>query len=313
MIRFSCPTCAKGLKVDAKYAGRKVACPKCGEKLRVPAAAEPKPAPAAEPEPEPPPAPPVPEPAPEPPPGAKGSIDDLFDEEFGEESPPEPAEPTAHETPPPEPPPAEPDPPPADPPAAEEPADSAPESPEGFETSPVDPAAAARVGSRERKRPNFTPELSAEEHEAWEKYIEDERRKRHKPAEDELDMTPMVDVTFLLLIFFMVTVSFQLQKSMQAEPPESEQEAAASASTEEEPEEEPIVVEVTAKNELFVDGRKVPLPEVGEAIAELKAAEPRLELKLEVDRAALHGTVVRVLDAAAAAGVTGVKRSSVGG
>ena len=311
MIRFSCPTCAKGLKVDAKYAGRKVACPKCGEKLRVPAAAEPKPAPAAEPEPEPPPAPPVPEPAPEPPPGAKGSIDDLFDEEFGEESPPEVPEPKAAE------------PPPEDPPAADLPADEVsdspaadekpPEPPEGFESSPVDPVAAARVGSREKKRPNFTPELSAEEHEAWEKYIEDERRKRHKPAEDELDMTPMVDVTFLLLIFFMVTVSFQLQKSMQAEPPESEQEAAASASTEEEPEEEPIVVEVTAKNELFVDGRKVPLPEVGEAIAELKAAEPRLELKLEVDRAALHGTVVRVLDAAAAAGVTGVKRSSVGG
>ena len=309
MIRFSCPTCSKGLKVDAKYAGRKVACPKCGEKLRVPAAAEPKPAPAEEP----PPAPPEPDPEPSPPPpeSAKGSIDDLFDEEFGEESPQDTPESKAAE-PPPEEPSA------ADPPADEVPESSTveeepPEPPEGFESSPIDPVAAARVGNREKKRPKFTPELSEEEYEAWEKYIEDERRKRQKPAEDELDMTPMVDVTFLLLIFFMVTVSFQLQKSMQAEPPESEQEAAASASTEEEPEEEPIVVEVTAKNELFVDGRKVPLPEVGEAIAELKAAEPRLELKLEVDRAALHGTVVQVLDAAAAAGVTGVKRSSVGG
>ena len=33
--------------------------------------------------------------------------------------------------------------------------------------------------------------------------------------EDELDMTPMVDVTFLLLIFFMVTASFTIQKSLQ--------------------------------------------------------------------------------------------------
>ncbi len=36
--------------------------------------------------------------------------------------------------------------------------------------------------------------------------------------EDELDMTPMVDVTFLLLIFFMVTASFTLQKSIQQPP-----------------------------------------------------------------------------------------------
>lgn len=40
--------------------------------------------------------------------------------------------------------------------------------------------------------------------------------KREKRKEDELDMTPMVDVTFLLLIFFMVTASFSLQKSIRS-------------------------------------------------------------------------------------------------
>jgi len=40
--------------------------------------------------------------------------------------------------------------------------------------------------------------------------------KREKRKEDELDMTPMVDVTFLLLIFFMVTASFSLQKSIES-------------------------------------------------------------------------------------------------
>lgn len=39
--------------------------------------------------------------------------------------------------------------------------------------------------------------------------------KRAKRDEEELDMTPMVDVTFLLLIFFMVTAAFSLQKSIQ--------------------------------------------------------------------------------------------------
>lgn len=41
--------------------------------------------------------------------------------------------------------------------------------------------------------------------------------------EDELDMTPMVDVTFLLLIFFMVTASFTLVKSLEQPPAKSDQ------------------------------------------------------------------------------------------
>lgn len=44
--------------------------------------------------------------------------------------------------------------------------------------------------------------------------INDGMRPRQKRDQGELDMTPMVDVTFLLLIFFMVTASFSLQKSI---------------------------------------------------------------------------------------------------
>jgi biopolymer transport protein ExbD len=52
------------------------------------------------------------------------------------------------------------------------------------------------------------PEEIPEEEQAW--------ATEKKPIpEDEMDMTPMVDVTFLLLIFFMVTASFTLQKSLE--------------------------------------------------------------------------------------------------
>lgn len=43
-----------------------------------------------------------------------------------------------------------------------------------------------------------------------------------KPSGEDMDMTPMVDVTFLLLIFFMVTASFSVQKSVQRPPPREE-------------------------------------------------------------------------------------------
>ncbi len=57
--------------------------------------------------------------------------------------------------------------------------------------------------------------------------------KKEPIPEDELDMTPMVDVTFLLLIFFMVTASFTLQKSM-PQPPASSDEASMNVQEEEE-------------------------------------------------------------------------------
>ncbi|MGI9516823.1 MAG: ExbD/TolR family protein [Pirellulaceae bacterium] len=60
-------------------------------------------------------------------------------------------------------------------------------------------------------------------------------------VEDELDMTPMVDVVFLLLIFFMVTASFTLQKSI-AQPPVPDDEP--STIVEEVPEDEDQYVEV---------------------------------------------------------------------
>ncbi len=58
---------------------------------------------------------------------------------------------------------------------------------------------------------------------------------RPQREQDELDMTPMVDVTFLLLIFFMVTASFSLQKSI--EMPQQQTDAPSTQAIEEDPEE----------------------------------------------------------------------------
>ncbi len=64
---------------------------------------------------------------------------------------------------------------------------------------------------------------------------DDDVMKREQRAEDELDMTPMVDVTFLLLIFFVVTASFQLQKSIMM--PRQQTDAPSTSAVEEDPEE----------------------------------------------------------------------------
>lgn len=62
---------------------------------------------------------------------------------------------------------------------------------------------------------------------------------RQKRAEEEMDMTPMVDVTFLLLIFFMVTAAFSLQKSI--EMPRQQTDAPSTSVVEEESEDKDMV------------------------------------------------------------------------
>ncbi|MDA1179484.1 MAG: biopolymer transporter ExbD [Planctomycetota bacterium] len=68
---------------------------------------------------------------------------------------------------------------------------------------------------------------------------------RRKPADDEgeMDTTPMVDVTFLLLIFFMVTAAFAAQKSFEIPTPNPDQPSTQVALIED-PEDDPTVVTV---------------------------------------------------------------------
>lgn len=78
-------------------------------------------------------------------------------------------------------------------------------------------------------------------------------KQREASAEDDLDMTPMVDVTFLLLIFFMITAAFAMQKSFKVPTPRSDQ-VSSNARPLEELEEDPdfVVVRVDEFNTFHV-------------------------------------------------------------
>ncbi|MEQ8846887.1 biopolymer transporter ExbD [Botrimarina sp.] len=76
------------------------------------------------------------------------------------------------------------------------------------------------------------------------------KRARAQQEEDDLDMTPMVDVTFLLLIFFMITAAFALQKAIAVPPVEEEEEATAMSM--DDLEDDSIVVRVDGDNVYWV-------------------------------------------------------------
>ncbi len=124
---------------------------------------------------------------------------------------------------------------------------------------------------------------------------------------DDLDMTPMVDVVFLLLIFFMVTASFTLQKSIEQPPSKIED---PSTNVIEDPQDEDDYVEVIIDqtNTYYVtsrDAEEVEAPSDREMRDRMRDAKrttgaPRLIINAHVD--SKHQKVVTVWDAGNAAG-----------
>ena len=139
--------------------------------------------------------------------------------------------------------------------------------------------------------------------------------RRRKLEFEEMDLTPMVDVTFLLLIFFMITASFTLHKALAVPPPESEQDGARqSIQTLDDLLNDSIKVEVDEKNELVVDDE--PLA-AGADLAALLQDKMRVGQKAELiviaNAEAHHETVVRVVDAANEAGMQRIRLTTRGG
>ena len=134
-------------------------------------------------------------------------------------------------------------------------------------------------------------------------------------ADDQVDMTPMVDVTFLLLIFFMITAAFALQKSIEV-PAASE--GASQKQTVEDLEQDSLVIRVDGDNVYWVgapqwsaERRAASVPEM---MAQLRAARADENgtfvlnrLLVEANGDATHDRVVAALDAGVGAGMEEIR------
>ena len=138
-------------------------------------------------------------------------------------------------------------------------------------------------------------------------------------VEAEMDMTPMVDVTFLLLIFFMVTASFSLQKSMQIPTPEKDE---ASTQHQEQPEEEADVITIRVDQyntyQVITADDEIEAPSEQELLIQLRNARlsgingvvPNSVIVL-ANGEARHDKVVFAIDAAGEVGIENVKITTV--
>jgi biopolymer transport protein ExbD len=136
-----------------------------------------------------------------------------------------------------------------------------------------------------------------------------------RSSDDKMDMTPMVDITFLLLIFFMVTAAYSLQRSIEVPPPDQQQSATQARTLEEiEQDDDYVIVEIHADNRIFVNDKFAPsehelLVRLREEREGLPGSDSRGPSSLLVlaDGDCRHETVVKALDAGNAVGMVNVR------
>jgi biopolymer transport protein ExbD len=124
------------------------------------------------------------------------------------------------------------------------------------------------------------------------------RRRTREQEESEIDITPMLDVVFIMLIFFIVTASFVKEAGIDVNRPD--------ASTAEVKEKGNILVAITDSNQVWIDRRQVDVRSVRANIERLRAENPEGSVVIQADKNSKNGLLVKVMDAARLAGVENV-------
>ena len=125
------------------------------------------------------------------------------------------------------------------------------------------------------------------------------RRKRSRGEEEtEINLTPMLDVTFIMLIFFIVTASFVKEAGIDVTRPP--------AATAERKERGNILVAITENDQIWIDRRMVDPRALRANIERLHAENPQGAVVIQADKNSKNGLLVQVMDAARLAGVSNV-------
>lgn len=110
-----------------------------------------------------------------------------------------------------------------------------------------------------------------------------------------IDLTPMLDVVFIMLIFFIVTASFVKESGIDVNRPE--------AATAVKKDRANILIAISDKNEIWINKRRIDERAVQANIERLYAENPQGSVVIQADRKATTDTLIKVMDASRAAGV----------
>lgn len=123
----------------------------------------------------------------------------------------------------------------------------------------------------------------------------------HEIVQEEdtsIDLTPMLDVVFIMLIFFIVTASFVKESGIDVNKPE--------AKTSVKKEKANILVAISSNDEVWVDERRVDIRSLPAVIERLKAENAHGSVVVQADEDSTNKRLVEVMDASRLAGIDNV-------
>lgn len=119
------------------------------------------------------------------------------------------------------------------------------------------------------------------------KFVEEE--------ESPIDLTPMLDVVFILLIFFIVTASFVKESGIDVNKPQAQSAVQKELAN--------IFIAINEHDEIWIDKRKADVRSLRAIIERLNAENPQSSIVIQADKRSTNEKLVHVMDAARQAGI----------
>ena len=125
-------------------------------------------------------------------------------------------------------------------------------------------------------------------------------RKRHSRTDEEsaVDMTPMLDIVFIMLIFFIVTTSFVKESGVTVSRPTAESAVEDKKGN--------IMVAIKPNGEIWIDKRSVDVRSVRANVEKLRAESPESGVVIQADTDSRTGLLVQVMDQIRLAGISNI-------
>lgn len=109
-----------------------------------------------------------------------------------------------------------------------------------------------------------------------------------------LDLTPLIDIIFQLLVFFLLTASFITTPNLGVELPKASSKATTA-------QQKDMRISITRDGKIEFEGKTVERSALLRRLKELQKERPNARVLIHADKKAYHGDVVKVMDAAKAA------------
>ena len=114
-------------------------------------------------------------------------------------------------------------------------------------------------------------------------------------SESEIDMTPMLDIVFIMLIFFIVSTTFVKEAGVEINRP--------AATTAEQQESTGIMVAVTSEGLIWLEGNQTDVRMIRPKLERLKVEQPDVSVLVQADENAKTGVLIKVMDQIKLAGI----------